>query len=510
MADLIGHRIDDYEIVSLLGTGGMAEVYFAHQHLASHLQRDVALKLMITELSDHPEFVRRFEHEAEMQMSLSHPHILKAFDYGQHGDKVYLITEYLNGGTLVDRIRQGPLSLEQIRKWLEQIAHALDYAHGRNIIHCDLKPQNVLLDTGDNAFLSDFGISHLISDIANASGDEERSVVGTPAYMSPEQWLGDRLDLRTDLYALGVMLFEMLTGRVPFVGDGAYQVMRQHQYNPPPSAHLLRPGLPAAIDHILARALAKLPEDRYPSAVAIFEDYSAIIRRIDRTTVISADPLSAAVPSDKPRVSTQRIQFPANYNSDPTPIPIDVNKLNSATERLHPPISRPNVQHVRPLAQYNRDGVSQLLWSPGSLHLAVVGEKQIWLHDVETLDAAPRIIEHPTRITSAAFSPNDALLAFGGEDSAIHFWNTASGAHLNDLSGHSAAVTGLSFSVDGKLLASGSADGTIRLWDVNNHTCVAVLGEHTERLSEIAFSPTGTMLVSTSANGVMQVWAVQP
>ena len=511
MPEVSGHIIDDYEIISLLGKGGMAEVYHARQHLAGRVQRDVALKLMTTELSGRAEFVSRFEHEAEMQMSLSHPYILKAFDYGKHDDTVYLVTELLSGGTLVDRIKQGPLSIDQISKWIEQIAPALDYAHSQKIIHCDLKPQNVLLDAGENAFLSDFGISRLISDIANANAEDERSVVGTPAYMAPEQWSGDPVNEQTDLYALGAMLFEMITGRVPFVGDSAYQVMRQHLYNPPPSAQIIRPGLPAAIDYVLNKALSKKPDERYQSAGALIADFKAVLRRFDRTVVLSELPVpEAEKPTKGPVVATQQIQLPLNNVSHQTHIQTAVEKLVSPTEVLHPPISPPNVKHLKPLARFVRESLGELYWSPGKQHLALIGGTRIWLHRVDMLDSEALIIDgHPVTITTVAFSPDDEILASGSLDAIIRLWNVASGTLISELMSHTAAVTSLAYSADGKILASSSDDGTIRLWDVHNQQCLAVLSGHSERITTITFSPNGAMLVSTSDDGAMQVWAIQ-
>src|SRR5579859_6499172 len=205
MANLIGQRLGQYEILSLVGKGGMAMVYRARQ---ASIERDVAIKVMKPDLADAEDFVRRFQREAKAIASLSHPFILKVFDYGQQGDLVYLVMELLRGGSLSDLIRQQSLSPDAASRILEQVASALDYAHERGIIHRDLKPHNVLLDEKGNAHLTDFGIAKILG--TNVTVTQSGLVMGTPAYMSPEQWQGKPLDARVDIYALGVMLYEML------------------------------------------------------------------------------------------------------------------------------------------------------------------------------------------------------------------------------------------------------------------------------------------------------------
>src|SRR5579859_7398349 len=180
MSGLIGQHIGSYEIVALLGKGGMAEVYRAHQQLGGRVARDVALKLIDARLALTPEFVARFEREAQTLVSLSHPHILKAFDYGQFQDTVYLVMELLPGGSLADLLRKGPLPLADASRLLEQIGQALDYAHGEGVIHRDLKPRNVLLDKSGNAFLTDFGIAKLLTETTSLT--QSNTALGTPAY----------------------------------------------------------------------------------------------------------------------------------------------------------------------------------------------------------------------------------------------------------------------------------------------------------------------------------------
>ena len=265
MSNLIGQQLGQYKVISLLGKGGMATVYRARQESIS---RDVAVKVIKPDLAGAEMFVARFEREARTVASFSHPHILKVFDYGQYEDTVYLVIELMTGGSLSDLIeQQKALSIEMTVKMLDQISHALDYAHKRGVIHRDLKPQNVLLDDDQNAFLTDFGIAKVTS---SGTGLTQSGIaMGTPSYMPPEQWRGETVDARADIYALGVMLFEMLTGRVPFQGDTPFSMMYKHLNDPPPALGTIRSDISSAVDAVIYQALAKNPEDRYESAAAL-------------------------------------------------------------------------------------------------------------------------------------------------------------------------------------------------------------------------------------------------
>jgi serine/threonine protein kinase/formylglycine-generating enzyme required for sulfatase activity len=272
MANLIGKRLDKYEIVALLGEGGMSAVYRARQ---PSVRRDVAIKVIKHSLVEKAEFIKRFEREAQTVASLSHPFILKIFDYGEYEDLVYLVMELLSGGSLADRIRQGPLPLEETSRMLDQVASALDYAHQKGVIHRDLKPQNILLDDEGNAHLTDFGIAKLTGGVTALT--QTGLAMGTPAYMPPEQWKGQPVDARADIYALGVMLFEMLTGRLPFMADTPFGFMHQHVNETPPSVRNLRAGLPSNVDRVLRRAMAKDPNRRFATASDVAKAFRAAL-----------------------------------------------------------------------------------------------------------------------------------------------------------------------------------------------------------------------------------------
>jgi len=276
MADLNGQQVGQYTILSKLGEGGMASVYRARQ---ASVNRDVAIKIIRSKLAQTPEYMRRFEREARTLASLDHLHILKIFDFGQQDDILYLAMELKTGGNLATLIRSGALSLAQIGRYLEQIGDALDYAHRKGVIHRDLKPQNVLLDESGNAILTDFGIAKLITKEATQLTNTG-SVMGTPAYMAPEQWQGGTADARTDFYALGIMLYEMLGGGLPFTADTPAQMMYFHLQSPAPSIRGIRPDVPEAVEAVLQKAIAKAPSDRFPSGRALSDAFAAATRGV--------------------------------------------------------------------------------------------------------------------------------------------------------------------------------------------------------------------------------------
>src|SRR5579859_277617 len=227
-AELIGQQLGNYRIIGKLGEGGLATVYRAEQ---LNIQREVAIKILKTK-DGEDDFVKRLEREAATIAHLSHPHIVKLFDYGQENGITYLVTELIRGGSLANLIRKGPLFPSEANRILQQLASALDHAHQEGIIHRDLKPHNILMDLNGNALLTDFGLARLVqtTTILTQSG----MIIGTPAYMAPEQWTGGIIDARTDVYALGVILFEMLTGRIPFSGETPYRMMHMHINEKPP------------------------------------------------------------------------------------------------------------------------------------------------------------------------------------------------------------------------------------------------------------------------------------
>lgn len=271
----IPDSIDRYKIIEELGRGGMATVYKARDPL---FEREVAVKVMPPELSHDQQFRARFIREARTIAALEHPAIVPVYDYGESYDQPYLVMRYMTGGSLTDRLRGGPLSLAETTKILQRIGAALDAAHQKGIIHRDLKPGNILFDQYGESYLADFGIVHLASssEALTATG----SLVGTPSYMSPEQVHGDKeLDGRSDIYALGVILFQMLTGDVPYAADTPVKTMMQHVMEPIPRILERRPDLAPQFDTIITKAMAKERDERFATGSELSTALDTIIRQ---------------------------------------------------------------------------------------------------------------------------------------------------------------------------------------------------------------------------------------
>jgi len=261
MNTLIGQQLGPYRILEEIGRGGMSIVYKAWDTTHS---RNVALKVLPPYFQHDTEFLRRFLEEARRAIPLRHIHIVETYETGQANGYYYIAMEYMTGGSLAVRLRtQGRLSLEEVTTVLSQIAAALDYAHDQSLIHRDVKPSNILFDQSGQAKLADFGIAKAAD---QATVTLPGTLVGTPEYMSPEQAQGRPVDERTDVWSLGVVLYQMLTGRLPFGGDNPHAILYQVVHQPPLPASSLNRDLPQAVDKVLGKALEKSPRQRYRRA----------------------------------------------------------------------------------------------------------------------------------------------------------------------------------------------------------------------------------------------------
>ncbi len=276
MSSLVGRTLGQYEIVDVLGRGGMATVYLGRQ---ASIDRKVAVKVLPPHPALDEAFKERFQLEAKTIGSLQNPNILPLYDYGANDDVLYLVMQYVDGGTLDDLIEMGPMSITQVEKITRSIASGLDYAHNRGVIHRDIKPGNILMQDG-HPLLADFGMVKMVTGDSNLTGT---SIVGTPSYMAPEQGQGMDVDHRVDVYALAAMTYEMLTGQQVYTGATPMQMILAHIKDPVPDIRKLRPDLSEEISQVFRRGLAKQPENRFQSAGDFAEAFSRAIHSNDDT-----------------------------------------------------------------------------------------------------------------------------------------------------------------------------------------------------------------------------------
>ena len=265
-------KIGRYEIKSELGRGGMATVYRGWDPL---FEREVAVKVLPPELLHaDPQFKLRFEREAKIIASLEHPSIVPVYDVGDDNGQPYFVMRYMGGGSLSDRIKANIMNVQDAVKILGQLVGGLDEAHAKGIIHRDLKPSNILFDGKGTPYISDFGIAKLSQgESGNVTGS---AIIGTPAYMAPEQAQGTGVDGRTDIYAVGIILYEMLTGHQPYEADTPMAVAFKHITDPVPDIRLVNPGLPSDVDTVIQKAMAKSKDDRFATATDLITSLRAV------------------------------------------------------------------------------------------------------------------------------------------------------------------------------------------------------------------------------------------
>jgi serine/threonine-protein kinase len=261
-----GALLAGYRVESILGAGGMSVVYLAED---VRLRRKVALKTLASHLAADLSFRDRFLRESQLAASIDHPNIVPIYEAGEADGVLFISMRYVEGRDLKERLRHGPLDAGEAIGMLAQVANALDAAHGRGLVHRDVKPSNILLDVGagpdgsDHAYLADFGLTRAVSDETGLG--EDGRLMGTIAYVAPEQILGEEIDGRADVYSLGCLLYECLGGDPPFRRTSAFAVAFAHVEEEPPPLSEQCPGLPVALDAVIARALAKDPGERYSS-----------------------------------------------------------------------------------------------------------------------------------------------------------------------------------------------------------------------------------------------------
>jgi len=259
----MARQIGRYQLLGEIGRGGMASVYEGYD---TKFDRAVAIKILTRQFLHDPTFISRFERETKTVAALEHPGVVPVYDAGEQDEQPYLVMRYMRGGSLESRIAKGPMQLAEVQRVLERVSDALDFAHNKGIIHRDLKPSNILFDENGEPCITDFGIAKVVSNQNTAITKDV--VVGTPSYMSPEQAKGELVDGRSDIYSLGVILFEMLTGKAPYQAESPTGVMMKHIIDPVPKLAITKLNLPVGLQTVIDIAMSKYPADRFKTGKA--------------------------------------------------------------------------------------------------------------------------------------------------------------------------------------------------------------------------------------------------
>jgi eukaryotic-like serine/threonine-protein kinase len=510
MNNYVGQRLGNYRLIYLLGSGNFSDVYFGED---SRTGAGVAVKVLGMRLTSQYE-VERFVNEIRV-ISLQHPNIVKVLDLGIEKGIPFLVLEYASNGTLRQRYPRGAiLPLDTVVHYIEQIAAALQYAHDRQLMHLDIKPDNFLLDRDERILLSDFGMATAVQ---STNIQNRQQIAGTVPYMAPEQLEG-KPSPQSDQYALGIIAYEWLTGELPFQGT-LQQITVQHQLRPVPSLHQKNPAVSLQVERVIMKALAKNPSERF-DRVQLFADAlkEAWQQQTNELYTVTQQQIGNVPPLPRRKViagtiailtvgsiggigwafarGLVHISFGSAAPTPPpvTSTPVPVNPSTLCTYKGHAIVGT----------------VFGLTWAPDGTRIASGGvDRTVQVWDPINCSAQTLLTYqgHQKTVTAVAWSPNGKYMASTSDDSTVQVWDLQ-GNLIWNFTGHIGDVHSVVWSRDGTLIASGGIDRTVHVWDGVNGSPepVFVYRGHTNSVWDVAWSPDGRYLASGCSDHTVHVW----
>ena len=552
MKDLSGITIDRYKIMNELGRGGMAVVYRA---IDTMLDRKVAIKIILPETPSKEKSLKRFNREAKTLANLSHANIVKVLDYGDYESSPYLVMEYVSGGTLSSRLGK-PMPYAEAAALLAPVARALHYAHQQKVVHRDIKPSNILINDSGQPMLSDFGILKLI-DLEESQGiTGTGKSVGTPAYMSPEQIRGKEIDGRTDMYALGVVFFELVTGRKPYSATTPIEVSLQHLHDPIPKAKQFVRDLPSDVEQIIVKSMAKTPEDRFATMIAFahaLEKLAGIttvtphtgwdVKRVEaeptpektptklKPALFVAVPLlmllgvafiffrpsgqASSMPTEKPAIVQKTATpslVPTLQAETATPLaPTDTPAVGYTLEFTTPTtvpdtvIQRSKVGSIVQVNRLDRISVVRLDWMQDGSAIVNAGSGAISFLNPDGLTVGSKInMPGEVPLGMALSQKNDILcILVGGAVKVYDLENYELSASYPTSGGANSIV----LSPDGELIALGISDNKVQIISAEDGHVISNFRSYYGGWS-VAFSPDSSLVAGGTSQGVL-MWEVE-
>lgn len=504
-------QVPGYDLLSELGRGGMGVVYKAREH---SLGRVVALKMVLAGAHAGSEEIKRFRSEAEVLARLQHPNLVQIYGFGEQEGKPYFALEFVDGGDLETKIDGKPQHADDAARLTETLARAMHVAHQNNIIHRDLKPANVLLTRDGTPKITDFGLAKQLD--SATGGTRTGAIMGTPSYMSPEQAAGRSRDIgpHTDVYALGAMLYEFLTGRPPFLADSGWDTVLQVVNDDPVPPRRLQPKVPHDLETICLKCLEKEPRKRYASAAALADDLARFLKH---------EPIAARRTGPLERLWKWARRRPAAAVLAACAVLGTIALLVLGTW-YH--------LHVERLNEDNRRNVVRLSVTQGTQELragngygalvwythALVRDRGDAAHEgphrdriAAHLRGCPRLAAlwlHQDAVLHGSFSPDGKRVVTGCADNSAHLFDRDSGEKLATLP-HDEDVVQAWFSPDGKRVLTASRDKTARIWDAASGAALTPPMVHGEPLTCAHLSPNGQMVVTAGGDRRVRVWDAQ-